>query len=254
MVDLTTSTSGAYGPAFEAITYGRPFEEVASQIRQRLLSGILKTDDRLPPERVLAAQFGISRNTLRQALRSLQTMGLLEVRSGKSGGAFVRNGGGDAVLAGLSDLTRLGVIQPEHLREARAVLSTSVASFAAQRRTGDDIDALSQNVDAGEAAARSGDFLLREKLGFEFQRLLARATKNPVFVIFTDAVIELNEELARRYGAPSHRLVLPRRRAIFECVRDAQATEAASAMRAFLVALERFYVGQRKTLASGKSR
>jgi GntR family transcriptional repressor for pyruvate dehydrogenase complex len=250
MPAATSARVPAHAPAFEAITSGRAFEEVAAQIRRLLQAGTLKTDDRLPPERVLAGQFGISRNTLRQALRSLQTMGLLEMRPGKSGGAFVRDGGGDAVLAGLSDLAHLGVIQPEHLSEARMVLSTSVASFAALRRTDEDLAALARNVDAGEAAAREGNLLKRERLGFEFQRLLAAATKNPVFVIFTNAVIELNEDLARRYGAPSHRLVLPRRRLIFSHVAARDAPAAAAAMKDFLQALERYYVRQRKQQAA----
>ncbi|MGE0803185.1 MAG: FadR/GntR family transcriptional regulator, partial [Lautropia sp.] len=199
---------------FEPILSGRPFEEVAIQIRRQLQAGALKNGDRLPTERVLAAQFGISRNTLRQALRSMQTTGLLEIRPGKGGGTFIREGGGEAVLVGLSDLSRLGVIQPEHLREARTVLSTSVAAFAAQRRTPDDLEALARNVEDGERAARSNDFEERERLGFEFQRLLASATRNPIFIVFSNAMIELNSNMARQCGAPSHQVVLPRRRRI----------------------------------------
>lgn len=251
-MDNALSKDGAHAsntpvprPFFAPIVAGRAFEEVARQVRRELQAGNLKAGDRLPPERVLAAQFGISRNTLRQALRALHTMGLLEMRAGKSGGSFIRGGGGDAVMVGLSDLSHLGVIQPEHLREARTALSTTVASFAALRRTPGDIEALARNIEEGERAAKADDFAERQRLGFEFQRLLAAATRNPVFVVFTNAIIELNSTMARHYGAPSHRIVLPRRRRIFEAVKDGDVQGAAEAMEDFLKMLERFYVRQR---------
>ncbi|MCK9513233.1 MAG: GntR family transcriptional regulator [Pigmentiphaga sp.] len=236
------------GPNFERIASGRPFEEVARQIRRELQAGTLKTGDRLPPERALSAQFGISRNTLRQALRAMQTTGLLEMRPGKGGGTFIREGGGDAILVGLSDLTRMGIIQPEHLREARTALSTTVAAFAAQRRTASDLEALAATIAQSEQAARANDLDERERLGFEFQRLLAAATGNPVFIVFTNAIIELNAALARRFGAPSNRTVLPRRRRIYEAIKAGDPARAAAAMEEFLAMLERFYVrGRAKT-------
>ena len=67
----------------------------------------------------LAQQFGVSRNTLREALRSLENAGLLRLQKGASGGAFVRESTGDAIITGLRDMFHLGAIQPEHLTEAR---------------------------------------------------------------------------------------------------------------------------------------
>ena len=77
-------TSFAYSP----VQTRRAFEEVASQIREQLTKGALKPGDRLPSERELAEQFGLSRNTVREALRSLEMSGILEFRKGATGGAF----------------------------------------------------------------------------------------------------------------------------------------------------------------------
>jgi GntR family transcriptional repressor for pyruvate dehydrogenase complex len=229
------------GPRFTPITSGRAFEEVAIQIRRQLRSGALTTGDRLPPERVLAAHFDISRNTLRQALRALQTSGLVELLPGRGGGAFIRDGGGDAVLVGLSDLSHLGVILPEHLAEARIVLGTAVARFASQRRGPADLAAMEENIALSVQAVRVDDFVERQRLGFEFQRLLAKATRNPVFIVLTNAVIELNRGMAARYGGPGHAAVLPRRRRILASVRAKDGDGAASEMAKFLRMLERFY-------------
>ena len=65
------------------------------------------------PERALAEQFGVSRNTLREALQSLENAGLLRLQKGASGGAFVRESTGDAIITGLRDMFHLGAIRPE---------------------------------------------------------------------------------------------------------------------------------------------
>src|SRR6185295_4418568 len=68
------------GSAFRPVATRRAFEEITAQIRDQLARQSLKTGDRLPPERDLADQFGVSRNTLREALRSLEIAGLLELK------------------------------------------------------------------------------------------------------------------------------------------------------------------------------
>src|SRR5271155_904676 len=109
-------------PEFSRIRNLRAFEEIADQIRKELSDRRLRAGDRLPPERALAEQFGVSRNTLREALRSLENAGLLRLQKGAAGGAFVSDGGGSAVINGLHDMFRLGAIQPEQLTEARVAI------------------------------------------------------------------------------------------------------------------------------------
>ena len=111
--------------AYAPVQTRRAFEAVADQIRGQLTSGALQPGDRLPPERELAEQFSLSRNTVREALRSLEMAGVLEFRKGATGGAFVREGQGDAVIAGFSDLFRLGAIRPADLTEARLIVSVA---------------------------------------------------------------------------------------------------------------------------------
>jgi DNA-binding FadR family transcriptional regulator len=221
----------------------RAFEEIVAQIRERLTQGTLVAGDRLPSERQLAEDFLVSRNTIREALRSLENAGLLALRKGASGGAFVRQGNGDAVLAGLSDLTRLGVIRPEHLGEARIVIGTAVARLACKRRTRADLEALQKNVAASEAFERAGKSKLRAANNFEFHRLLARASQNPLLEVLTEAVLEFNRRLAQLAGQPDFTTILPSRQRLLKCLSKRDAEGAAREMESYLTKLQRFYLG-----------
>ena len=108
----------------------RAFEVIAAQIRAELSAGRLKSGERLPPERDLALRFGVSRNTLREALRSLENAGLLQLRKGATGGAYVRESTADAVVTGMRDMYHLGAISPAHLTEARIWIESSVIRAA----------------------------------------------------------------------------------------------------------------------------
>jgi GntR family transcriptional repressor for pyruvate dehydrogenase complex len=138
---------------FRRIHTPRAFEEIADQIRSELADRRLRAGDRLPPERVLAEQFGVSRNTLREALRSLENAGMLRLQKGATGGAFVRESTGDAIITGLRDMFHLGAIAPEHLTEARVLIESIAVRAACERATADDIDALKANVAAAESAS-----------------------------------------------------------------------------------------------------
>src|SRR5260221_2809885 len=78
---------------FRPIRTRRAFEEICERIREQLALGVLKPGDKLPRERDLAEQFGVSRNVLREALRSLEMAGPLRLRKGGKGGAVIRRGG-----------------------------------------------------------------------------------------------------------------------------------------------------------------
>src|SRR5208282_5366240 len=141
-------------PEFSRIRNLRAFEEIADQIRKELSDRRLRAGDRLPPERALAEQFGVSRNTLREALRSLENAGLLRLQKGAAGGAFVRESTGEAIITTLRDMFDLGAIRPEHLTGARVMIESSVVRTACERATPEDIQALNANLAAAERGAR----------------------------------------------------------------------------------------------------
>ena len=219
-------------PMYKRIQTRRAFEEVASQIRDQLSRGALVPGDRLPPERELARQFSLSRNTVREALRSLEMAGILQVRKGMHGGAFVREGHGSAVIAGFADLFRLGMFEPGHLKEARLLVGMAVTRAACRRATGDDIAALRANLDASDAAVREGRTAERMRLGLEFHRQLAKASGNPIFMVLTDALMEVQAQLIELglLSPTPNELVMPSRHRITEYVAARDEERAAAEM------------------------
>src|SRR3954452_9704998 len=89
---------------FAPITVARASSAIADQIRTAIVTGRLTEGERLSPERELAEQFGVSRVTVRDALRSLEAMGLIEVRVGGHGGAFVTAPTGSRVARAMSEM------------------------------------------------------------------------------------------------------------------------------------------------------
>jgi GntR family transcriptional repressor for pyruvate dehydrogenase complex len=228
---------------FRRIRTPRAFEEIADQIRKELSDRRLRAGDRLPPERTLAEQFGVSRNTLREALRSLENAGLLRLQKGATGGAFVRESTGDAIITGLRDMFHLGAISPEHLTEARVLIESIVVRAACERATAEDIEALNANILSAEGATRAKiDFYDQAAIHLEFHRIIARATKNPVMVIVMEALIDVMQHFIRAIGQQRNPWVIPSRRRFMKHFEAGDSDKAVAEMEQHLDRLNRHYL------------
>jgi len=239
---------------FRPIHTPRAFEEIADQIRKELADCRLRAGDRLPPERTLAEQFGVSRNTLREALRSLENAGLLRLQKGAAGGAFVRESTGDAIVTGLRDMFHLGAIAPEHLTEARVLIESIAVRAACERATAEDIDALKANVAAAENAARAkADFYAQAAIHLDFHRIIARATKNPVMVIVMEALIDVMQHFIQAIGQTRNPWVLPSRRRFMKHFAAGDCDAAVTEMEQHLERLNRHYLSLKKEQGRAES-
>jgi DNA-binding FadR family transcriptional regulator len=228
---------------FRPIKTLRAFEEIAEQIRSELSQRRLRPGDRLPAERALAEQFGVSRNTLREALRSLENAGLLRLQKGATGGAFVREGTGDAVITGLRDMFHLGAIAPEHLTEARVLIESIAVRTACERATAHDLEALNANIAAAECAARDKiNFYEQAAIHLDFHRILARATKNPVMLIVMEALLDVMQHFIRAIGQQRNPWVLPSRRRFMKHFAARESKGAVAEMEQHLERLNRHYL------------
>ena len=234
--------SSEFSLRFEPIAPSRAFEEIAAQIRELVASGRLKPGDRLPPERDLSAKFSVSRNTLREALRALELGGIIELRKGASGGAFVRQGNSGVVVNGLRDLYHLGAINADHLTEARVWLSSMVVRVACERATDSDLKALEENVALATKATKAGDFSQRVELHRQFHNLLAVMTRNPIIEIMMEAVMEVMREFIKTIGPSNHDFTLPSRRRLLKHLRARDADAAVAEMSKFLEQLQANYL------------
>src|SRR3954447_11808175 len=124
---------------FAPVTVARASSSIADQIRGAILGGKLSEGQRLAPERELAEQFGVSRVTVRDALRALEAMGLIEVRVGARGGAFVTAPTGSVVAQTMSDMMLMSAVTPEDVVEARLVVELGIVTLACARATDEDL-------------------------------------------------------------------------------------------------------------------
>lgn len=163
-------------------------DEVARQIKDNILNGKLVVGDRLPPERELAKIFNTSSVVLREALHQLQASGLLIIKRGAKGGAFISQPNHSLVSESLSTLLQFGHVSIDQLTEARVALEPEIAALAALRRTDEDIEALKKNVDdSNEENASSPE---RRILHLEFHRLLAAISGNPFLIAGVNSIID----------------------------------------------------------------
>lgn len=117
----------------------RVFQDVVDQIQEAVLEGRIAQGEKLPPERELKETFNVSRGTLREALRVLEQKGLIEIRLGVGGGAFVREVATDPVSEGLGLLLKRRKVSPKELAEFRKHLESGIAALAAEKADVNDV-------------------------------------------------------------------------------------------------------------------
>ncbi len=174
---------------FERIQRPRASGEIVGQIERAIFGGQVSPGDRLQSERELAEQFGVSRITVRDALRVLEARGLIRVKVGASGGAFVSEANVDRVAESLSTMIRLKRMTLSELAEARKVVESATVVLAAERATAKDLTLLQETVERGREIVREKDSHLDTSM--DFHVALARAADNEVLYATVRAYHEL---------------------------------------------------------------
>ena len=176
------------------IVIEKPVDKIISQIRFLITSGELKSGDKLPPERKLSEKLGVSRNTVREAIRKLEFYGILKTHP-QSG--TVVSGMGIVALEGLiSDIIQLEEHDFKSLVETRVLLEKHSAYLAAEKRTDEDIMHLTNALHAHRIKVEKGLPAIEEDLLFHIK--LAECSKNGVLkslmmIITPDIVNSFNE-------------------------------------------------------------
>lgn len=185
------------GPSFAPVRTQRTFEIICEQIRAELAAGTLKSGDKLPAERELAAQLQVSRSALREALRSLEIAGIIQNKKGSKGGSFVRSADPDRVRQAMEDFVNLGDVTLEELTEARIAMQEVVIRFACLRASEVDLADLEA---IAERTSMVSDVEERYRCAVEFYALLARATRNRIFGILVDSLSSLLHKFVQGPG------------------------------------------------------
>ena len=230
------------GPVtFRPIHTRRAFEEICERIREQLALGVLKPGDKLPPERELAQQLGVSRNVLREALRSLEMAGVLRLQKGVKGGAFIQEGDTSRMNDVMRDMLSLGTISVRELSEARIHVLDLVVRLACANARQSDFVALEANIERTEVATREGRLLDRVECSREFYKLLAAATRNKVIAMIVASVTEIHMRFVyakvASSGAATPRLA-EKRRQFLTALRGRDVSSACQLMRTHLESVQ----------------
>lgn len=173
---------------FEPLGYAPAYLRVTEAIRERILRRELKEGQALPTEAELARQFEVNRSTVREALRKLESSGLL----GRQGGGkrlYVTRPTRDSVAGGLSQALALHEARVVDVWEALQAVQPGIAAAAALRRSDAALDRLLAA--SQQFAGRHGERELAVNDVAEFFRALGEASDNPVFVLLNEPLLRL---------------------------------------------------------------
>ena len=213
----------------QPIRKARVAEEIADRIRVLILDGTLPPGQPLPAERLLASRFGVSRGSVRDAFRMLETIGLLETRHGQ--GTFPRELDVDRLVAPLASILTYRRDLSEELLDVRRMFEPAVARFAATRITEDDLADLQRILDTQRRKLKAGAATLVEDTAFH--AALARATRNRVVMrlmeTLNDLLIESRKLTLKQKGRPERSI--QGHEAVVAALRRRDPEAAARAMR-----------------------
>lgn len=169
--------------------YGRVSAAIAQRIQKAISQGKLVPGEKLPAERDLAQRLKASRVSIREAYRSLEELGLILVKRGAEGGAFIAQVDHQPVSRSLSLILRLGRTSHEELTEARLLLEPPIARLAARRASPEDIERLADLLKKQEQAMKGNGNPRRYDL--QFHRLVAQCAKNLPLLIVMNSLADL---------------------------------------------------------------
>jgi len=216
---------------------GLAAELVVNHVRGLIVAGELRRGQRLPPERELVRGMGLSRTSVRAGLQALVAKGVLITRPGA--GTFVADGPPVLDADALSFLAVLHGFSRHEMFEARRTLEVRVAGMAAERATGDDLAAISDEVTGMYAAVDDRQTFLVHDI--RFHRAIAAASGNAILAAIVEMVSSLFYEQRRRTAdlARNQRPVADTHRRIYLAIRNRDREAAEKEMCEHLLVAER---------------
>lgn len=171
---------------FTPVKNTKVYEQVIEQIKEMITSGKLKKGDRLPPERELVEQLQVSRTSIREAIRALQIIGLVECKQG--GGNFIKENFENSLFEPLSIMFVLQNSKPEEILELRKIIEVETAALAAEKITNKDLEDIKAII---IQMKNSNDEELDARLDKELHYKIAYSSENFLVVSVLSAVSSL---------------------------------------------------------------
>ena len=226
---------------FEAIRRNKVYEEVAKQI-ERLILTKLQPGDKLPSERELAEMLGVSRSSIRDAIRSLELLGMVEPRQGA--GTVVREISADSVVNPLATLLTRQRQSVTELLDFRKMLEPPLAARAATHATAEEVAEMEEILRRQEDKLRRGEVPVEEDAEFHYS--IAMAAENSVVLKVLDVLMDLLRETRERSlqveGRPQKSLAGHRR--VLSAIKRRDPAAAEAAMRRHIEDVEQIVLNK----------
>ena len=221
---------------FKPVKKTRVYEEIVVKVKHMIDKGRLNSGDQLPSERELAEVFNVSRSSVREALRSLETQGYLESRQGD--GTYIARQSLESLVNPLATVIFTEKDGQMELFEMRRLIEPQLAFLAAERATPEEIVRLGKALELQEDAFAKGESGTEVDKAFHY--ILAKAAKNKVLLRIIDNIMDLLAESRDKYlqveGRPERSLA--RHREILDAIRSGDRELAARVMHEHLEDIE----------------
>ncbi len=221
---------------FKPIKKAKVYEEIVSKIKDMVEKGRFKSGDQLPVERELAEVFRVSRSSVREALRSLESQGFIESRQGD--GTYIASQPVESLVSPLASVILKEKVDQLELFEMRRMIEPDLAYLAAERATKEEIEMMKEVLDLQEEKIARGESGTDVDKSFHY--IMARAAKNKVLLRITDNIIDLLAESREQYlqveGRPQKSIL--RHREVLEAIRAGDPERAEKCMLEHLMDIE----------------
>lgn len=177
---------------FTPIKNAKVYEQVIEQIKKMILDGTLKKGDKLPTERDLAEQLQVSRATVREALRALDVIGLVESRQGA--GNYIKENFESNLFEPMSMMFMLEKGTPSEILEFRKVLESEAAVLAAERITNEEVRCLEELLHELKECTDEKESSIIDK---KFHFTIAKASKNLLIINILEVISQLLDEFIK---------------------------------------------------------
>lgn len=187
---------------FKTVQLNKASLEIISQIREMIFSGKLRPGDRLASENTLLEQFGVSKQTLKEALRTLEYMGLLEIKKGITGGAYVVEMDREVIREVLASFLFFKKPTIHNISEVRKIIEPYSARIAADKASEEDLDRIESliSIESNQTESYGTDSMRND---IEFHRSIAAVTGNPILELIVDFIETVMVDL-KKVIKPNH--------------------------------------------------
>jgi GntR family transcriptional regulator, transcriptional repressor for pyruvate dehydrogenase complex len=209
---------------FQPIQAKKIYEEIVEQIRQLMENGSLKPGDKLLSERELAEKLQVSRSSVREALRALEMMGFVDIKTG--GGTFIKETSAEGIIQPLAMFISIEKGAFFEIYEIRKIFETAASHLAAERATPMDLAKIEENLKKMKAALAEDDSEEGEDSDTAFHFSIAEATQNSWLIRLLNTIsdsVHKTVSVARRqlYMTPGYpQTLIEQHTKIYEAIRD----------------------------------